>query len=131
MTTEPLKNAILQQNTDEVVAVQLKAKTDVHKMKRQQSTLASDILKQDLPHPLKWSMDLAQEKGASSWLTSLPIEEFGFALHKGAFHDALALRYNWLPSHTPSTCACGVKFSVEHALSCPKGGFPSIRHNEI
>ena len=21
--------------------------------------------------------------------------------------------------------------SVEHALSCPKGGFPSIRHNEI
>jgi len=22
-------------------------------------------------------------------------------------------------------------FSVEHALSCPRGGFPSIRHNEI
>ena len=22
-------------------------------------------------------------------------------------------------------------FSVDHALSCPKGGFPSIRHNEI
>ena len=31
----------------------------------------------------------------------------------------------------PSLCACGSKFSVEHALSCPKGGFPSIRHNEI
>ena len=28
-------------------------------------------------------------------------------------------------------CACGSKFSVEHALSCAKGGFPSIRHNEI
>ena len=24
-----------------------------------------------------------------------------------------------------------MKFSIEHALSCPKGGFPSIRHNEI
>lgn len=23
------------------------------------------------------------------------------------------------------------QFSVEHTLSCPKGGFPSIRHNEI
>ena len=23
------------------------------------------------------------------------------------------------------------KFSVVHVLSCPKGGFPSIRHNEI
>ena len=22
-------------------------------------------------------------------------------------------------------------FSVDHALSCPKGGFPSIRHNEV
>ena len=31
----------------------------------------------------------------------------------------------------PSTCTCGSKFSVEHALSCTKGGFPSIRHNEI
>ena len=76
-------------------------------------------------------MLLAQEKGASSRLTSLPIEEFGFAVHKRAFQDALALRYNWLPLQSPSTCGCGAKFSIEHALSCPKGGFPSIRHNEI
>ena len=66
-----------------------------------------------------------------NWLTSLPIQEFGFALHKGAFQDALTLRYNWQPLRAPSLCACGSKFSVEHALSCPKGGFPSIRHNEI
>ena len=26
---------------------------------------------------------------------------------------------------------CGASFSVEHVLSCPKGGFPSIRHNEL
>ena len=25
----------------------------------------------------------------------------------------------------------GIKFSIEHALSCLKGGFPSIRHHEI
>ena len=31
----------------------------------------------------------------------------------------------------PSNCTCGASFSVEHALSCAKGGFPSIRHNEI
>ena len=31
----------------------------------------------------------------------------------------------------PTRCSCGSKFSVEHALSCPKGGFPTIRHNEI
>ena len=80
-------------------------------------------------------MDLAQEKGASNWLTTLdlPIDENGFTLHKGAFRDAIALRYGWLPSNIPCTCtyACGKSFTVEHALSCPLGGFPSIRHNEI
>ena len=103
----------------------------MHKLRREQARQASEHLKVRLPHSLKRSMDLAQEKGASSWLTALPIEEFGFALHKGAFHDVLALRYNWQPLHTPSTCGCGAEFSVEHALSCPKGVFPSIRHNEI
>ena len=32
---------------------------------------------------------------------------------------------------TPSHCACGTVFSVDHALSSPKGGLPSLRHNEI
>ena len=76
-------------------------------------------------------MDLASEKGASSWLTTLPIEDFGFTLHKGAFHDALALRYGWHPTRTPTNCSCGSTFSVEYALSCARGGFPIIRHNEI
>ena len=76
-------------------------------------------------------MDLAQERGASSWLTILPLEEFGLTLHKGAFRDAIALRYGWQPALIPSTCACGTSFSVEHALSCPMGGFPIVRHNEV
>ena len=59
------------------------------------------------------------------------MQEHGFSLHKTAFQDALALRYGWIPSRTPSHCACGTNFSVDHALSCPKGGFPSIRHNEV
>jgi len=42
-------------------------------------------------------MELAEEKGSSSWLSALPIEEHGFCLHKGAFTDALALRYGWQP----------------------------------
>ena len=45
--------------------------------------------------------------------------------------DAIALWYGWTPSRMPTTCACGRKFEVEHALSCAKGAFPSIRHNEI
>ena len=76
-------------------------------------------------------MDLTRERGSSSWLTALPLEEHGFPLHKGAFADALALRYGWAPSRTQTSCACGANFTVEHVLSCPRGGFPSIRHNEI
>ena len=33
--------------------------------------------------------------------------------------------------NTPLNCACGTHFSVEHAQSCLKGGYPSIRRNEI
>jgi len=28
-------------------------------------------------------------------------------------------------------CACGTPFSVDHVLSCPKRGLPSLRQNEI
>ena len=132
--TEPLTIAILQRNPDytlNMMTAQLTAKAEIHTLKRQQSTSAATFLKHALPDSVRKAMDLAEEKGASSWLTSLPIEEFGFALHKGAFQDALALRYGWQPSHTPSNCACGTKFTTEHALSCPKGRFPSIRHNEV
>jgi len=31
----------------------------------------------------------------------------------------------------PLHCACGAKLTVEHFFACPKGGFPSIRHNKI
>ena len=80
---------------------------------------------------LRLALDLAVERGASTWLTALPLDEYGFALHKSAFQGALALCYGWLPLRAPTHCACGISFSVEHALSCPKGGLPSIRHNEI
>ena len=41
------------------------------------------------------------------------------------------LRYGWQLPHLPSHCTCGKKFTVEHAFSCPCGGFPSLRHNDI
>ena len=41
------------------------------------------------------------------------------------------IRYGWSPPRLPSKCECGHAFSVDHALSCTKGGFPAHRHNEI
>ena len=79
---------------------------------------------------LKRCVDLVKEKG-SSWLSVLPLEEHGFYLHKGEFRDALSLRYGWKLSNTPQTCNCGVCFTVDHAVICHIGGFPTIRHNGI
>ena len=30
-----------------------------------------------------------------------------------------------------SFCTCCMSFSVDHAMTCNLGGFPTIRHNEI
>ena len=87
-------------------------------MKKQELTSAVDSVSNDLPVSLKRSVELASEKGASSWLSALPIQEHGFCLHKGAFRDALCLRYGWKPPLLQSRCVCDKPFSVEHALSC-------------
>ena len=98
--------------------------------KKKSSKDACDLT-DHLPENLQRSLNLAGERGSSTWLTVMPLTEHGFALHKGAFHDTLALRYGWTPDRLPPKCVCGASLSVEHAPSCAKGGFPSIRHNEI
>ena len=130
----PLRDLILQQKPDysfECLDAQLSARSTIKQHRREQATQAANDLKQHLSPAGRKVLELASEKGASNWLTSLPIEEFGFCLHKGAFVDALSLRYGWPPPGTSTHCVCGANFSVQHALSCPRGGFPSIRHNEI
>ena len=106
-------------------------KKQIHRQNRAASLSAIDDLRPRLDDDLKRAVELASEKGASSWLTTLPLTEHGFSLHKGAFHDALPLRYGWLPSQTPIHCNCGSSFSIEHSLSCHKGGFTTLRHNEV
>lgn len=41
------------------------------------------------------------------------------------------MRYRWNLKYLPSLCACGKKFSLDHAMSCIKGGYIHHRHNEI
>ena len=132
LVTSTLCEHILSQDTEygyDVIATQLKSKALVRQQNHAKSSMVVDEISALLPDTLRRAVALAKEKGSSTWLTTLPLVEHGFTLHKGAFHDALALRYGWTPSDMPSTCVCGSKFSVEHALSCARGGFPSIRHN--
>ena len=127
-------NSILHQhgtfNTD-IIVCQRQAKAEVVTMKREHQSTRVSELRSALPADLQRILSYATETGASSWLTALPVEEHGFALHKGAFRDAICLRYGWHPSGLPSLCACSKNFTVEHAMNCPTGGFPTIRHNEL
>ena len=89
------------------------------------------IVDQRLSDDLRFAVLNGRETGASSWLTVVPMKAHGFALHKGDFQDAIALRYGWVPSRLPLKCVCGSTFTVEHAMSCSHGGLPSHRHNEL
>ena len=132
--TAPLVRLIMDQSEEyapEVNAVQTRMKNNARKFHRQYEARTANDLKESLPTKLQKAMTICSEKGASSWLSALPISEHGFALHKGAFRDALCLRYGWRPSHLPLHCVCGQHFTIEHALSCSRGGLPTIRHNEI
>lgn len=76
-------------------------------------------------------MKLLCEKGASSWLTSLPIKNLGFRFNKQEFHDAIAIRYNMEIPDTPKKCACGEVYTLNHCLTCKLGGYINIRHNSV
>ena len=75
--------------------------------------------------------DLNREEGASIWLTTIPLKDEGYDMSKQEFWDLIRIRYGWFLKRIPETCECGNRFDLNHALSCKKGGFVSVRHNKI
>ena len=120
-----------QSRTSTVVTEPRLLKREVVREKAKDVQTEAQELSNQLTEPLKRAMLLAQERGASSWLTALPPQYQGFNLHKGAFRDALAIRYGWELSQVPSSCVCGNAFTIDHAMICRHGGYPTLRHNEI
>ena len=87
--TAPLTSLIVDQSSQfsvEVLLRQREAKSDVQHDRRSSSNFeAKSVLGELSGGDLQLAVLLAQEKGASSWLTSLPILEHGHVLHKSAF----------------------------------------------
>ena len=75
--------------------------------------------------------NITQEQGSSSWLTVLPIKRLGFSLSKSDFWDAVHLRYVLPLKGPPSNYGCSKPYNVQRAISCKKGGFVTLRHNEL
>ena len=130
---KPLIDKILHQEEDFglIGEEQEKAKNTVRKERQKLTGEEAMDIKLALPTNQQRCVDLAREKGSSSWLTALPIQRQGFTLHKGAFRDALCLRYDWDIRLAPTKCRCGHHFDVNHVLTCRQGGFHTIRHNEL
>jgi hypothetical protein len=103
----------------------------IRQQKANQHASKAKIIRESLPATKQRTMDLLNEKGASSWLTVLPLKEYGFNLNKSECRDALCLRYNWQLKNVAQHCVCGVNLSTDHAMTCPQGGMTNIRHNEI
>ena len=129
-----LVHLIIQQShaySVEVLSSQIEARRTILDTHHQSIINSRDALLPVLSPSLHRSIMLSSEKGSSSWVAALPLSDHGFCLQKGAFRDALCLRYGWRPPLLPSNCVCGKLFSVEHALCCPCGGLPIVRHNEL
>ena len=131
--TKQLNGKIVAQN-QEVIEDQSEEVHTNNTLKAEKIQREKEILKDLRTRMTKEQMrgnEVAQLKGASAWLTSLPLKEEGFVLNKREFFDALALRYRWPLSRLPQYCACGKNFDMDHAMSCMKGGYVHRRHDRI
>ena len=72
---------------------QLSRKSAIRLSRQSSYSDTSSSLRSHLSHSLQTALDLATIRGAYAWLSALPLSEYGFTLHKAAFHDAIALRY--------------------------------------
>ena len=128
----PVEHIVKQDESINDIQGELKhQKKEAYMSKFKSLQAAATKLKAELPTTPQRSVELATETGASNWLTTIPLDRYGFTLHKGAYRDALCLQYGWLTPQLPTHCVCGQAFTIDQALSCPTGGYPSIQHNEL
>ncbi len=66
------------------------------------------------------------------WLTVIPNHFDGTELSWEEFQDNVAIHYGLCPRGLPEHCVgCREPFTVEHGLSCKKGGFVGQQHNNV
>ena len=85
LVTSSLKDHILNQDREyghNIITDQLQKKATINRLNRGRSVREADDLYSQLPDSLQRAVNLAKEKGASTWLTVLPLTDHGFALHK-------------------------------------------------
>ena len=106
-------------------------KRQQHSLKTTAATMRREAIDASLTPDLLRATMQARDKGASSWLNAVTLEEQDLILNKQQFRDALRFHYNLPLADVPSYCACVDRFTFSHSLSCKKGGFAAQRHDGI
>ena len=131
--TSQLADAIYNQNdrfhSDD--DLQSSVKKEITELKEARKKACLESIKSNSSEVIQRLLELSSEKGASGWLTSLPLSEYGFRLNKQQFVDALYMRYDLAIKDAPRTCACGEPYSVNHCLTCRNGGYVIMSHNSV
>ena len=132
--TTSLSDLISRQEMD----ISLLDKDEVKRKKKAMSVLKKEankskleMITESLDEQKRRLLSASSEKGASSWLTVLPLKSLGYTLNKSEFRDALCLRFGWTIPNTPKFCGCGKDNSLDHILTCARGGYVIMRHNRL
>ena len=133
MVTKDLSEAIYKQASEfkEDREKLAQIKSEVSRKRQEFYQQQCDNMLPDLTEMQKLQLDLASEKGASSWLTALPLQKFGYVLNKQQFTDAIALRYNLNIKNVARACVCQEPNTINHLLICKLGGYVTLRHNSL
>ena len=102
------------------------ARRDKERVRRYTRFMASGA-----PESMRRAVEKAAAIGASAWLASLPIKEWGMCLSQEQWADVIALRFGQPLRNLPVLCGCGTAFSIPHGLECKTGGFINARHNDL
>ena len=114
-----------------IIEEERKKKSQVKSERQRSQQTKLDILLSEMSQEDQRRTQGNGKKGVSNWLTSLPMKNHGFDLSKQEFRDAIRMRFGWVLDRLPAICVCGSRFDVPHALSCKRGGFVTLRHNEL
>ena len=127
--TQLIKDQYQIYSVNETEQKSIKLNIKINKEERYRATLTE--LRTQLDEIQRRLNDVTQEKGVSNWLKAYPISDQGYDLNKQQFWSCVCLRYGWRLTNIPSICSCGSNVDIQHAMSCKKGGFITIRHNDL
>ena len=91
--SEDLRNKITEQEWASSQQHNKENKNHIQKSKQSRHHTILQRLWNDMPDEQGWLIEINQQQGASTWLTTLPIKEADYTINKNCFWDLLRRRW--------------------------------------